>query len=419
MKQQTTARKWLMTASLGYMGGLMYTLMYIRYVFYTQMMETMNITNTQLGMLTTVSGITAIIVNIPGGYVADKFDAKKTIVWSISAMTIMTFLYAAFINSYTFALGLWAIMPLAILSYYPSLVKYINNMGGSDGAGQSFGNYYLFNGIAGALGNAIPLLVYSQTQNFRLAIIALGAMTALATVLVVIFLDDEKQLAERGIVLRSDEPIRLKYILTVLKWPGFWLLPATIFVSYSLYSNLSYFNPYLVDVLGIDPTASSAISIIRSYGAMVVAPIGGIMADKVFKSTSKWFMCNMVVTAIVIAFVFTFGPESNRLLVTIYSLLPSLVVYSMYSIEWSIMRELHMHPAVAGTAAGIAGIFGNFGNVIWPSFFGSVIDKQGTAGYNTIFVFLLIFAAGVFLIGFLGNKWDKTCREGKKTFKLD
>lgn len=106
----------------------------------------------------------------------------------------------------------------------------------------------MFNGLAGALGNAIPLLVMARTGSFRLAIIALGFMTLLAVVLVQLFLDDEKVLAKRGIHLKGDEPIRLKYIGSVLKWPGFWLLALTIFVDYSIYSNLSYFNPYLIDV---------------------------------------------------------------------------------------------------------------------------------------------------------------------------
>ena len=418
MKQQSAFKRWAAVISLGYMGGLMYTLMYIRYVFYDQMMATMNINNTQLGLLTTVSGIVAIIVNIPGGYFSDKWDAKRTIVNSIASMTIITFIYAVFINSYTIALILWALMPAVIFAYWPSLIKYINNLGGEDEAGSSFGTYYLFNGIAGALGNAVPLLVVTRTGSFRMGIIALGFMTLVAVLLVQLFLDDEKTLAERGVHLKGDEPIRLKYIWSVLKWPGFWLLAFAIFADYTIYSNLSYFNPYLIDVLGIEPSASTAVSILRSYGAMVVAPLGGIMADKVFKGTGKWFMVNMVITAIVIAFVFTFNPDSNKLLATIYSLIPSIIVYSMYSIQYSIIRELHFSPVVVGTAVGIAGITGNLGNVIWPTLFGNILDTYGNQGYTYIFMCLIGICAVVFLLGFGIYRWDKQCKEGKRIFKL-
>ena len=418
MQGQTTFRKWASVVSLGYMGGLMFTLMYIRYVFYDQMMDAMSINNAQLGMLTTISGLVSIVANIPGGYFSDRFDAKHTIVFSIGAMTVITFIYAAFINSYPMALALWAIMPAAIFAYWPSLIKYINNMGSEEQAGSSFGKYYLFNGIAGALGNAIPLAVMAKTGNFRLAIISLGIMTAIAVILVQLFLDDEKALASRGINLKGDEPIRVKYIASVLKWPGFWMLSFAIFVDYSLYSNLSYFNPYLIDVLGIEPTASSAIAIVRTYGSMLVAPIGGFMADKVFKGTGKWFMGNMVVTFLVIACVFTFGPDSNKLLVTIYSLLPSLIVYMMYTVQYSIIRELHFSPVVIGTAIGIGGIVGDLGNVIWPSLFGSFLDNYGNDGYTRIFICLLGFCVVIFLLGFSIWRWDVACKAGKHEFKL-
>ena len=108
MQQQSKFRKYMSLISLGYMGGTIYVLMYIRYVFYDQMIETMNINNTQLGLLNTVCAVVGFIVSIPGAYLADKFDAKKIIVWSIGGMTALAFIYAVFIESYTAALIIWA-----------------------------------------------------------------------------------------------------------------------------------------------------------------------------------------------------------------------------------------------------------------------------------------------------------------------
>ena len=75
MQQQSTFRKYMGLISLGYMGGTIYVLMYIRYVFYDQMIQVMQISNTQLGMLNTVCSIISFIVSIPGAYFADKLDA--------------------------------------------------------------------------------------------------------------------------------------------------------------------------------------------------------------------------------------------------------------------------------------------------------------------------------------------------------
>ena len=52
---------------------------------------------------------------------------------------------------------------------------------------------------------------------------------------------------------------------------------------------------------------------------------------------------------------FTFGPDSNVTFVCIYSILPSLVIFALYSVTYSILRELHIPAMVAGTAIGISG----------------------------------------------------------------
>lgn len=61
------ARYWLSLLSLGFMGGTIYLLPYIRYVFYDQMIGTMSITDTQLGLLSTVYACVVSISAIPGG----------------------------------------------------------------------------------------------------------------------------------------------------------------------------------------------------------------------------------------------------------------------------------------------------------------------------------------------------------------
>ena len=347
IKKQGTFMKYMRLITLGYVGGTIYYLMYIRYVFYDQMMELMGCTNAQLGLLNTVSQTISLALFLVGPYLADKLEAKKVITVAIGGITILTFIFAAFVSNYNFALVIWGLQPIVMMPYWVCLVKYINNLGGEGESGNSFGTYYLINGLSGALGNAIPLFV-SRSFGFQGAVVALGVMTLIGTIMAVLFLENENQLAEKGIYLKGDEPIRVKYILDAIKWPGFWILGFAYLATYTIYSNVSYFNPYLVNVIGIDPDASSVYSIIRSYGAMLVAPIGGIMADKVFKSTSTWYIVAFSISAVMFAIPLLFNENSNPTLVSIYSVLPSLVVFTLYSVTYSIMRELYVNPIVAG-----------------------------------------------------------------------
>ena len=411
--------KFMRLFSLGYMGGTIYLLMYVRYVFYEQTMTALNCTNTQLGFLNTICSIVSFPLSLIGAYWADKLDAKNVILFSVSGITALSFIWAIFPHSYTVALLIFVGQAIVMMAYWACLVKYINNLGGEEEAGNSFGMYYLINGLSGAFGNAFPLWIVTKFDlGLRGILVTYGAITLVATLLVWLFLENEKGLAERGIQLKGDEPINIRHIPYVLKWPGTYIIFFAYLTTYTLYSNVSYFNPFLIDVIGINPDASSVYSVIRSYGAMVVAPLGGIMADKVFKSTSTWYIVAFAIAGVMWAIPFLFTPESNVTLVCIYSILPSLVIFALYSVTYSILRELHIPATVAGTAIGISSTSGTFVDGVWPVLFGGWIDKHGNAGYTMIFTTLIVICVVGILNAFWAKRLDKQCREGKKTLTL-
>ena len=411
--------KFMRLFSLGYMGGTIYLLMYVRYVFYEQTMTALNCTNAQLGFLNTICSIVSFPLSLIGAYWADKLDAKNVILFSVSGITALSFIWAIFPHSYTVAVLIFVGQAVVMMAYWACLIKYINNLGGEEEAGNSFGIYYLINGLSGAFGNAFPLWIVTKFDlGLRGILVTYGAITLVATLLVWLFLENEKGLAERGIQLKGDEPINIRHIPYVLKWPGTYIIFFAYLTTYTLYSNVSYFNPFLIDVIGIDPDASSVYSVIRSYGAMVVAPLGGIMADKVFKSTSTWYIVAFAIAGVMWAIPFLFTPESNVTLVCIYSILPSLVIFALYSVTYSILRELHIPATVAGTAIGISSTSGTFVDGVWPVLFGGWIDKHGNAGYTMIFTTLIVICVVGILNAFWAKRLDKQCREGKKTLNL-
>ncbi len=405
--------------SLGFTGGTIWLLMYVRYCFYDQMKEALDCTNAQLGFLNTAWAVVAFPLGIIGAYLADKYDAKNIILLSIGGMTAVTFIYGLFSSSYTASVICWIMQGVVTLAYWPCLVKYINNLGDESQAGSSFGMYYLINGLAGAFGNAFPLWIVTKFDlGYKGIVFVYGGITLFATILVWLFLENEKQLSEKGVQLKGDEPIRLKHVAYVIKWPGLYIMFFAFFTAYTLYSNVSYFTPYLTHVVGIDPDASSMYAVIRSYGAMVIAPIGGIMADKVLKSTSSWNIIAFAISAMMFAVPFLFNENSNVTLVCIYSVLPSLIIFALYSVTYSLLREMHIPATVTGTVIGISYLSGNIVDAVFPAMFGSWIDKFGNKGYTYIFMFFI----AICILGILNSIWakrfDKQVKAGKKVLDL-
>ena len=105
-------------------------------------------------------------------------------------------------------------------------------------------------------------------------------------------------------------------------------------------------------------------------------------------------------------------------MVCIYSILPSLVIFALYSVTYSILRELHIPTMVAGTAIGLGSQSGLIVDGVWPTMFGSWLDKFGNTGYTYIFTFMIAMCVAGILNALWAKNLDKKCKSGKKALNL-
>ncbi|SMB95153.1 Major Facilitator Superfamily protein [Desulfonispora thiosulfatigenes DSM 11270] len=224
------------------------------------------------------------------------------------------------------------------------------------------------------------------------AVLVIAAATTISAILVAIFLKDDKK---AKLETSEEEKFHFGDVKTLIKNPMLWIFSIVILSGYTLYSSTTYFTPYLTNVIGVSPEESGIFSIIRTYIFMLLAPVGGYLADKVFKSTSKWFMVAFSVLAVFFISVLFIPEGANPLFVSIFTLLPGAFGLALYGVVFSIIGEAKIPVAVTGTAVGIASIIGYTPDLFMSAMFGTWLDKFGNGGYTYIFLFL----AG---IGFLG-----------------
>ena len=155
-------------------------------------------------------------------------------------------------------------------------------------------------------------------------------------------------------------------------------------------------------MIGFDTTTAGYLQIVRSYVVMLVAaPLGGFIADRLCKSTLKWFSIGGTVLGLSILAVILVGPGANGWLVAILTLIPGLFAMCLYGVMFSSLHEIDIPVKVGGTAIGIASIVGYLPDVILQPFFGSLIDSNGNGGYSQIFWFLFAFCVITVVISFL------------------
>lgn len=377
---------------LGFVNAIMYSFPYVRYVFYDQQIAAMKITNAQSGYLMSIYGITMLLSMIPGGILADKFSVKKSLVWSILGSVIMIVIYALTMN-FTVGCLVWFGVGLSTnFAFWCAITKAVGMVGSKEQQGLCYGIYYASSGIISAILNAICLYVSSfekePAKSFILAMWVMAAGTLLAALLV-IFCFKERA----GDFSSSDEDkFKIQYIGAVLKNPLTWLVSLLVFCAYGLYTSVSYFSPYLTDVLGISLVSSSLIGIVRSNLMNLLSPIGGYFVDKVFKSATKWYVIAFSITCLIYVGVMLMPASVGSGVATVVSLLPSAVAMMLYGVIWSCLKECKFSPVYTGTIIGIASIIGYLPDTFYYVIFGNWMDKYGNSAYKMIFGFLLATA---------------------------
>ena len=386
-------KKYLTLIVLGASGGAIYTLPYIKYVFYDAITNVLGISNAQSGFLLSMYAIGCVILYIPGGILSDKVSPKKAVIFSLLGTCVCGLLFA-FTMNYVVGLLVWLLFAFGTgFVFWSAILKAVRMIGTDEEQGRMYGVYYAANGTASAVINALALRVYGGFSNGRTglfwALILMCASIAICAILLKFLLNEDGRKVEQT---AEEDKFHFSDLKSVLTNPAVWLISIVFFCIYGVYSCTSYFTPYLTNVIGFSETTAGYLQIIRSYVVMLIAaPIGGLLVDKVFRSTLKWFSAGAFVLGISILLVILTGTGANGWLIAILTLIPGLFSMCLYGVMFSAMHEINIPVKAAGTAIGIASIIGYLPDMFLQTFFGQILDTNGNAGYMTIFAILTAF----------------------------
>ena len=369
---ESKARKYLTIIALGLAGGSIYFIPYVKYVFYDAQIAAMGINNTQSGLLLTMYTIGNMVLYIPGGYLADKVSTKKALIISLVATSVLTWVYAFSLN-FVVSMIIWLGLSFSTaFVFWSALMKAVRIVGTEEEQGFMYGLYYACNGIAAALTSFISLYAYNTAgedikSGFVRGVNASGVVVLIAAICLVFLMKED---AGKVTTESDDDKISLPMVGKVLKSPVVWILSIVILCGYGLKSSVSYFNPYLTEVVGVSAVNSGIFSIINNYLLLLLAPVGGILADKVFKSTCKWLSVSFVILAVLFGGVLLIPSDISPMVASIYTLLPGAVTMMMYGVVFSSVSEAGISRTMTGTVIGISSIIGYLPDSIYSVLFG-------------------------------------------------
>lgn len=390
-------------------AGIIFQLPYIRETFYVPIQNAMNLTNAQMGMLSSGYATMATFSYFIGGAIADKFSARKLLTFSFLATGALGLWFSTF-PGYNISRIIFILMGIStIITYWSACIKATRMLGTEEEQGRLFG---LQEGLRGIL-NAV--LVFVMTAAFtRYTNEIAGAAAAIRicsiTVIVIgilnyIFIEDTKSEEQTESIVEVT-----KGLFKMLLIPRVWLLVGIVFTAYSIYGLIGYVTTYAQQFYGMTATTAATLGGVRYLLQGLGGVAGGFLADKLH-SRMKVIAGGCVGLILSFgAYILLPGQASLAGAVTLNFFIGLILIYAVRSQYFAVHDDAGIPLHLSGRVSGIASALGYMPDVFMYTLVGGWMDSYGRAGYNMTWAYAMV--AGVLCI-ILTFALSKVVKNGK------
>ncbi len=386
-----------------------YVLPYLRYQFFTPLQEAMGLAGEtqKYGNLVTVYGIMNILMYLPGGIIADRFNPKKLMVFSMISSGVLG-LWMATWPGYEMLLLihiLWGFT--TVLTFWSTSVKVVNMLAASDEQGEMFGMLESGRGVLTLILNFIWVGIFALFANrgnlgMTIVVAAVSALMIISGVLLGFLLPPMN--AEQATNASVKES--LTAMLGAFKLPITYILAAMIFVPSAIVATGSYYAPYLENVAGMNTVISSTFAVIRGTAFPIVAALlFGVLSKKIGRSSS--LLLSSCVALVVLSIVLRLVPGSAAVLWPLMIIMVCIAFFTggCRAVNWAIIDEAGTAKNMVGSVIGVASLIGYLPDAFIHTMYGGWIDTYDfTTAYNKIFNFCIIVAVVGAAFAFFGER---------------
>jgi len=376
--------------------------------FRPTLLEVFGFSNTQLGDLFAVYGITAMIAYFPGGTLADRYSARFLLTASLFATAAGGLFMATIPAALPMAIlyGYWGVT--TVFLFWGALIRATREWGGSDSQGTAFGVLEGGRGLVAALVSTFALIVFAaiMPDNVGLAsdevrragmrsIIFVYSAAAFAAG---IFTWLTVPVADPADYRRSNP---LQGMRMVMRRPIIWAQAAVIICAYCGYKGLDNYSLYAVQVLGMDEVRGAALSTYGAWVRPVAAVVAGLIADRFSAGRS----IGVAFAALLLAYatLAVIAPDPSSLNIIYANLFVSFfAVFALRGIYFALLEENRTPKFLTGAAVGMVSLVGYTPEIFFAPIAGRILDANpGLVGHQNYFWFLAFIAA----LGILTAIW--------------
>ena len=367
-------------------------------------------TNTELGTVMAVYGVTAMIAYFPGGPLADLFPARKLLVLSLVTTGLGGF-YFLTIPQYTgmsVLYGFWGVT--TILLFWAALIRATRDWGSEDEQGRAYG---VLDGGRGVLAAALAGLAVwifqvmlpddptTATEAQRLlalrGIIAVYIAVTFASAGLVWCFVPEGPAESQG----RTAGLNWTQVGKVLRYPTVWLQALIVVCAYVAYKGLDNYSLFAVEAYGMNQVEGARVSIWSAWLRPVAAVGAGLLGDRI--KSSRVIVGGFAILLVSdLFFAFATPDPSATWLLFANVVLACVAIFGMRGVYFALFEEASVPRAFTGTAVGLVSLVGYTPDVFVGLTAGVLLDHSpGVQGHQHFFLFLAGFAALGFLAALL------------------
>ncbi|WP_066074176.1 MFS transporter [Neobacillus soli] len=403
-------------------GEMIYTLPYFRNYYYDVFLTDFHLTNTQMGSLGSVFGITCLISYIFGGYVADRWKTKHLLTISLIATGALGFLlllyppYPVLLLIY----GAWGIT--SIMTFWVALIKAVRSLAAENEQGKAFGFFEGGRGASKVIESALVLGIFAFLSKQMSEKVALSSViifysvicVLLGIIIMLLYKDPSENHSHDRIIEKPDNKFKWDVLWKILKMPTTWLAAILILTSYAMINSFYYITPYAHAAFGASTIIAAALGYFSQYCRPVGSFTSGIIGDRIGISNMVLIAYGLLAAGLA-ALILLPGKPSLILLLLVFIAIVYVAMYALQATHFAILVEGDYPVEITGTVAIPLMIIGYSGEIFMPIIAGACLDHWGgITGYKVLFTILL----GLTIVGFITALiWRKVTKE--KRLEID
>lgn len=363
--------------------------------FRATMLEAFDISNTQLGDMFAVYGVTAMFSYFFGGPFADRYSARSLMVVSLVLTSLGGLYMATFPGVWEMSAlyGFWGVTNAFL--FWAALIKATRDWGGAASQGIAFGILDGGRGLAAAVFAAIAvgiLALYLPTETalvtdldrragLRSIILYYSLITLLCAGIVWFLVPHARETV-------SENRNPFAGVPEVIRRPLIWTQAAVIICAYCGYKGLDNYSLYAVQVLGMNEIDAARLATYGAYVRPVACVVAGLIADRHDSARSIFVLFVMLVASYSVLAVAT--PDTTALTLIYANIFVTFfAVFALRGIYYALLEETRTPKHLTGASVAVIAFIGYTPEAFFGPVTGRILDANpGVPGHLNYFAFL-------------------------------